>query len=100
MYEGQQVERLPYSTPDILEDHMFQVGFELEKKNQFLHFLQKELNTARTQTEKEAIHSILLKTKLQIRALERELQGIQHSSQTFRSIPQYFHPYLRIRRLQ
>ena len=100
MYQYQQAEKLPYSAQDILEDHIFRVGFELEKKNQFLHFLQKELNAARTETEKEAVLSILLKTKLQIRALERELQEVHDSSQTFKSIPQYFHPCFRIRRLQ
>lgn len=50
---------------------------ELGKKTQFFHFLQKEIRVSKTETEKEAVHAILLKTKIQMRALEREWKQIQ-----------------------
>lgn len=50
---------------------------ELTKKIHFFRFLQKEINTVKTKAEKEAVHTILMKTKIQIRALEREWKEIQ-----------------------
>jgi len=50
---------------------------ELSKKMHFFRFLQKEFNTAKTQAEKEAVLGILLKTRIQILALEREWREIQ-----------------------
>jgi len=50
---------------------------ELTKQMHFFRFLQKEMNTAKTEAEKEAVFSILMKTKVQIRALKREWQELQ-----------------------
>jgi hypothetical protein len=50
---------------------------ELGKKTQFFHFLQKEMSVSKTETEKEAVLAILLKTKIQMRALEREWRQLQ-----------------------
>ncbi len=50
---------------------------ELSKKMHFCRFLQKEINTVKTEAEKEAVHTILLKTKIQIRSLEREWKQLQ-----------------------
>jgi hypothetical protein len=44
----------------------------LTKKMHFFRFLQKEMGTARTEAEKEAVFSILMKTKVQILALKRQ----------------------------
>ncbi|MEW6440248.1 MAG: hypothetical protein AB1640_04860 [bacterium] len=55
---------------------------EIGKKTQFFHFLQKEMRTSKTETEREAVLSILQKTKLQIRALEREWRQIKALSRS------------------
>ena len=100
MYQYQQTESILSPSQGTLEEQVFPVILALERKNQFLHFLQKELDGAKTETEKETILSILLKTKIQIRALERELQELYYSNNTLRPIPNFFCPPLRIRRLQ
>ena len=56
---------------------------ELTKKAHFCRFLEKERNTAKTEAEKEAVQTILLKTKVEIRAMKREwrqLQALHRSS--------------------
>lgn len=61
---------------------------ELTKKAHFCRFLEKEMSTARTQAEKEAVQTILLKTQLEIRAMERQwkrTQAAPHRSN--RSVP-------------
>ena len=50
---------------------------ELSKKMHFCRFLQKEMDSVKTETEKEAVHTILIKTKIQIRSLEREWKQLQ-----------------------
>ena len=50
---------------------------ELSKKMHFCRFLQKEMDSVKTEAEREAVHTVLLKTKLQIRALEREWKQLQ-----------------------
>lgn len=72
------VERvLPASSVSEAEDPVSPVQTELGKKTQFLHFLQRELAASKTETEKEAVRSVLIKTKIQIHALEREWKQIQ-----------------------
>lgn len=100
MYQYQHAEMLSHSSEDTVNDRLLQIGMEFEKKNQFLHFLQKELNAARTETEKEAIVSILLKTKIQIRALEKELHSFGLACKPLKPMSQYFYPVIRTRRLQ
>ncbi len=60
---------------------------ELTKKMHFFRFLQKEINTVKTKAEKEAVHTILIKTKIQIRALEREWKEIQRLQRPVQSSP-------------
>ena len=57
------------------------VFMELSKKNHFFRFLQKEMNTVKTEAEKEAVLTILMKTKIQIRALEKEWKEVQNLQQ-------------------
>ena len=45
---------------------------EMTKKNHFCRFLEKEMNAAKTEAEKEAVQTILLKTKIEIRAMEKK----------------------------
>ena len=50
---------------------------ELTKKNHFCRFLEKEMRTAKTEAEKEAVQSILLKTKIEIRTMEKKWKRSQ-----------------------
>jgi hypothetical protein len=50
---------------------------ELTKKAHFCRFLEKEMSTAKTEAEKEAVQTILLKTKIEIRAMERKWKRTQ-----------------------
>lgn len=68
---------LPASSADDAEETASPVQTELSKKTQFLHFLQRELAASKTETEKEAVRLILVRTKIQIHALEREWKQIQ-----------------------
>lgn len=68
---------LPASSADDVEETASPIQTELSKKTQFLHFLQRELAASKTETEKEAVRLILVRTKIQIHALEREWKQIQ-----------------------
>ena len=74
MYTYGQSAKIHYSIQDPVDDPFHHIRIELVKKNQFLNFLQKELDMVKTETEKEAVLSILLKTKIQIKALEKVLK--------------------------
>ena len=50
---------------------------ELTKKNHFCRFLEKEMNTSKTEAEKEAIQTILLQTKIEIRTMEKKWKRSQ-----------------------
>ena len=50
---------------------------ELSKKAHFCRFLEKELHAARTEAEKEAVQTILLKTKIEIRAMQKKWKRTQ-----------------------
>lgn len=50
---------------------------ELAKKANFRRFLEKEMSTVKTEAEKEAVQTILLKTKVEIRRMERQWKRIQ-----------------------
>jgi|GEM_PF-6026266 len=59
---------------------------ELTKKNHFCRFLEKEMRTAKTEAEKEAVQTILLKTKIEIRTIEKKWKRSQAAlHQTSRS---------------
>jgi len=53
------------------------IVIELTKKVHFCRFLEKEINTARTEAEKEAVQTILLKTKMEIRTMEKKWKRTQ-----------------------
>jgi len=69
-----------YDTP--LEHETSPILADLAKKMHFFRFLQKEMSTAKTEAEKEAVFSILMKTKVQIIALKREWQQVQEMEQS------------------
>ena len=50
---------------------------ELTKKAHFCRFLEKEMSTAKTEAEKEAVQTILLKTKVEIRSMEKRWKRTQ-----------------------
>ena len=50
---------------------------ELTKKTHFCRFLEKEMSTAKTEAEKEAVQTILLKTKMEIRTIEKKWKRSQ-----------------------
>jgi hypothetical protein len=64
-------------TPSGAEGDTPPILIELTKKNHFCRFLEKEMNTARTEAEKEAVQTILLKTKIEIRAIEKKWKRSQ-----------------------
>lgn len=68
---------LPASEAGEAEDSVSPIQTELGRKTQFLHFLQREMTASKTETEREAVRSILVKTKIQILALEKEWKQIQ-----------------------
>jgi len=68
---------LPASGAGEAEESVSPIQAELGRKTQFLHFLQREMSTSKTETEREAVRSILVKTKIQILALEKEWKQIQ-----------------------
>lgn len=72
---------------------------ELSKKMHFYHFLQKEMSAVKTEAEKEAVLTILLKTKIEIRALEREWKQIQSLRQPSLPDPAEHTPFA-LQRLQ
>ena len=53
------------------------IVIELTKKAHFCRFLEKEMSTAKTEAEKEAVQTILLKTKIEIRAMEKKWKRAQ-----------------------
>ena len=50
---------------------------ELTKKAHFCRFLEKEMSTAKTEAEKEAVQTILMKTKIEIRTMEKKWKRTQ-----------------------
>ena len=68
----------------ITEPESSPVLTELSKKMHFFRFLQREISTAKTEAEKEAVLAILMKVKIQIRTLQREVKRIQKIQQPIR----------------
>jgi len=73
---------------------------ELAKKMHFFRFLQKEISTAKTEAEKEAVFSILMKTKVQIIALKREWQQAQEMEETLSNDSRQVREYIPAHRIQ
>ncbi len=63
------------------EADMPPILIELSKKAHFCRFLEKELNAAKTEAEKEAVRTILMKTKIEIRSMEEKWQRTQAALQ-------------------
>ena len=76
------------------------VFMELSKKTHFFRFLQKEINIVKTEAEKEAVLTILMKTKIQIRALEKEWKEMQRLEQSPRANSNKLHTFCPPHRLQ
>jgi DNA topoisomerase VI subunit B len=72
MYSSPSVAKLINGTPSGPEVDTHPILIELTKKDHFCRFLEKEMNTAKTEAEKEAVQTILLKTKIEIRAMEKK----------------------------
>jgi hypothetical protein len=100
MYQCELQQEGSFPSQDVFEHEILLALLEFERKNQFLHFLQKELDVSKTETEKEAILSILLRTKIQLRALERELQEAHDPIRVLKPMGTFIHPTPRLRRLQ
>ena len=71
---------IPVGSPESKND-IANITAELSKKMHFCRFLQKEMDSVKTEAEKEAVFTILLKTKLQIRSLELECKQLQSLEQ-------------------
>jgi len=72
----------------------------LTKKMRFLRFLQKEMTSARTEAEKEAVFSVLMKTKVQILALKREWELEKEMEQSGLDEPHPAHGMFPAHRIQ
>lgn len=71
------VKTMPGAVPTGAEIDTPPILIELTKKAHFCRFLEKEMNTARTEAEKEAVQTILMKTKVEIRAMEKRWKRMQ-----------------------
>ena len=86
MYSSLPVAKLINGIPSGPEVDAHPILMELTKKNHFCRFLEKEMNTARTEAEKEAVQTILLQTRIEIRAIEKKWKRYQAAlRQTSRS---------------
>ena len=72
MYSSLPAAKLINGTPSGPEVDTHPILIELTKKDHFCRFLEKEMNTAKTEAEKEAVQTILLTTKIEIRAMEKK----------------------------
>ena len=86
MYSSLPVAKLINGTPSGPEGDTHPILIEMTKKDHFCRFLEKEMNTAKTEAEKEAVQTILLKTKIEIRTMEQKWKRSQAAlRQTSRS---------------
>lgn len=87
MYSSLPPAKFIIGIPSTTEGDTPPILIELTKKNHFCRFLEKEMNTSKTEAEKEAIQTILSKTKTEIRAIEKKWQRSQAAlHQTSRSV--------------
>ena len=77
MYSSLPVAKLISGIPSAPEVDTHPILIELTKKNHFCRFLEKEMNTAKTEAEKEAVQTILLQTKIEIRKIEKKWKRSQ-----------------------
>jgi hypothetical protein len=80
MYSSLPVAKLINGIPSGPEVDAHPILMELTKKNHFCRFLEKEMNTARTEAEKEAVQTILLQTRIEIRAMEKKWKTSRSAS--------------------
>jgi len=86
MYSSLPVAKLINGIPSCTGVDTPPILIELTKKNHFCRFLEKEMNTVKTEAEKEAVQTILLNTKIEIRAMEKKWKRSQAAlHQTSRS---------------
>lgn len=71
------VKIMPEAVPTGAEIDTPPIVIELTKKAHFCRFLEKEMTTAKTEAEKEAVQTILMKTKIEIRAMEKKWKRMQ-----------------------
>ncbi len=77
MYSSLPSAKLITGIPSGTEDDTPPILIELTKKTHFCRFLEKEMKTSKTEAEKEAIQTILSKTKTEIRAIEKKWKRSQ-----------------------
>ncbi len=85
MYAQLPAEKFVPAEPHGSNQEISPITTEISKKTQFYRFLQKEMNTVKTEAEKEAVLSILVQTKLQITVLEKEWKQIRALRRSSRS---------------
>ena len=86
MYSSLPAAKFINGTPTCTEVDTHPILIELTKKTHFCRFLEKEMNTSKTQAEKEAIQTILSQTKIEIRVMEKKWKRSQAAlHQTSRS---------------
>jgi len=73
MYLSQEAEKLCSLEGHTPERPFYSDLFTLKRHDQFYEFLRKELPSCRTEAEKEVLRLALVRTKMQIRHLEREI---------------------------
>lgn len=71
------VKPMPGTGPAGAEIDTPPIVIELTKKAHFCRFLEKEMSTAKTEAEKEAVQTILMQTKIEIRAMEKKWKRMQ-----------------------
>jgi len=77
MYSSLPSAKFINGTPSGTEVDTHPILIELTKKTHFCRFLEKEMNTSKTEAEKEAIQTILSKTKVEIRTMEKKWKRSQ-----------------------
>jgi hypothetical protein len=77
MYASLPIAKLINGTPSVTEVDTPPILIELTKKNHFCRFLEKEMITAKTEAEKEAVQTILVQTKTEIRTMEKKWKRSQ-----------------------
>ena len=76
MVLSQEAERMPFVRENAAERPFLSELMELKRYSHFYQFLRDELETCRTETEREVVLSALLKAQMHVRRLVRKLHLI------------------------